>query len=382
MTRLCAITLLLGLTACGNLQWPPSSGPALSNPPNTASRGAIRQAPQKRTGGMVIVKRGDSLYSLSRRHKVSLRGLIVANNVRPPYKLRPGQRLVLPAPREHVVRAGDTLYDISRAYGVDVSSLARINRIVPPYRILPGQTLRLPDTIGPVFAAARPASRPPPPRTPRKSPPQASRKPAPQVASRPAVRKLPPQVASGPASRKPPPQAASRLAPDEAGPKPAVKPKGPAGQAVRVPPPPRKKGGGFTWPVRGKVLSSFGPKGGGLHNDGINIAAPKGAAVKAAENGVVAYAGNEIRGYGNLLLIRHSGGWITAYAHADKLLVQRGDKVSKGQVIARVGHTGNVVSPQLHFEIRKGKQAVNPIRHLAGAGGPNGRKFALGPGLD
>ena len=171
MTRLCTVTLLLGLTACGNLQWPPSSGPGLSNPPNAASRGAVRQAPQKRTGGMVIVRQGDSLYSLSRRHKVSLRGLIVANNVRPPYRLRPGQRLVLPAPRRHVVRAGDTLYDISRAYGVDVSSLARINRIVPPYRILPGQTLRLPDTISPVFAAARPAPRPSPPRTSRKPPP-------------------------------------------------------------------------------------------------------------------------------------------------------------------------------------------------------------------
>ncbi len=369
-----AIGVLLGLTACGSLQWPPSSGPALSNPPNTASRGAVREAPRKRTGGMVIVKRGDSLYSLSRRHKVSLRGLIVANNVRPPYRLRPGQRLVLPAPREHVVRAGDTLYDISRAYGVDVSSLARINRIVPPYRILPGQTLRLPDTISPVVAAARPASRPSPPRTSRKPPPQSSRKSPSQVASRPAIRKSPPQ-----ASRKPPPQAASPPVPREAGPKPAVKPKSPARKTVRVPPPPRKRGGGFAWPVRGKVLSSFGPKGGGLHNDGINIAAPKGAAVKAAENGVVAYAGNEIRGYGNLLLIRHSGGWITAYAHADKLLVQRGDKVNKGQVIARVGHTGNVVSPQLHFEIRKGKQAVNPIRHLAGA---SGRKLALGPGLD
>lgn len=375
MTRLCPIILLLGLTACGNLQWPPSSGPGLSNPPNAASRGTIRQVPRKRTGGMVIVKQGDTLYSLSRRHQVSLRGLIVSNNVRPPYNLKPGQRLVLPAPREHVVRAGDTLYDISRAYGVDVSSLARINRIVPPYRILPGQTLRLPDTTSPVFAAARPAPRPSPPRTSRKSPPQASPKSPPQVASRPASRPSPPQT-----SRKSPPEAAPRPAPREAGPKPGIKPRSPTRQIVRVPPPPRKKGGGFIWPVRGKVLSSFGSKGGGLHNDGINIAAPKGAAVKAAENGVVAYAGNEIRGYGNLLLIRHSGGWITAYAHADKLLVQRGDKVNKGQVIARVGHTGNVVSPQLHFEIRKGKQAVNPIQHLAGARRLNGREFALRSG--
>ena len=109
---------------------------------------------------------------------------------------------------------------------------------------------------------------------------------------------------------------------------------------------------------------------------------PRGPRSRPPGTASWAYAGNEIRGYGNLLLIRHSGGWITAYAHADKLLVQRGDKVNKGQVIARVGHTGNVVSPQLHFEIRKGKQAVNPIRHLAGASGLNGRELALGPGLD
>lgn len=321
--------ILLGvgllLSACGNLEWPPSSGQVYAPP--GASRPAATQSLTRRTGGMVLVKQGDTLYSLSLRHKVSIRGLIDANGVRPPYNLRPGQRLVLPAPQEHVVVRGDTLYGISRQYGVDVSTLARVNRVLPPYRIDVGQRLRLPDATGPS-----------------------------QVATRVAVQR----PATGPPT---------------AAPRPAAKPR------VRVPPPPAKQGGGFAWPLRGKVLSRFGPKQGGLHNDGINIAAPKGTPIRAAENGIVAYAGNELRGFGNLLLIRHSGGWITAYAHADALLVRRGDKINKGQVVARVGATGNVVSPQLHFEIRKGKQAVNPLRHLTAGLGRSGVDFAALDGL-
>jgi murein DD-endopeptidase MepM/ murein hydrolase activator NlpD len=121
----------------------------------------------------------------------------------------------------------------------------------------------------------------------------------------------------------------------------------------------------FAWPISGKVVANFGPAGGGLHNDGINIAAPTGSEVRAADNGVVAYAGNELRGFGNLLLIKHADGWTTAYAHNEKLLVQRGDTVTQGQVIATVGRTGNVDSPQLHFEVRKGTQAMNPTEFLA-----------------
>lgn len=102
-----------------------------------------------------------------------------------------------------------------------------------------------------------------------------------------------------------------------------------------------------------------------MHNDGINIAASRGAPIRAAENGVVVYAGNELRGFGNLLLLRHADGWMTAYAHADEILVARGDQVKRGEVIGRVGSTGNVASPQIHFEIRRGSRAVNPRDHLA-----------------
>jgi murein DD-endopeptidase MepM/ murein hydrolase activator NlpD len=117
--------------------------------------------------------------------------------------------------------------------------------------------------------------------------------------------------------------------------------------------------------VNGKIISSFGAKKGGLHNDGINIAAARGAPVRAAENGIVAYAGNELRGFGNLLLIKHADGWTSAYAHNDRLLVRRGDQVRRGQIIARVGSTGSVTSPQLHFELREGSEAIDPLRLLA-----------------
>ena len=120
----------------------------------------------------------------------------------------------------------------------------------------------------------------------------------------------------------------------------------------------------FIWPVTGTVVSNFGPKAGGLHNDGINIAAPAGTPVRAAEDGVVSYVGNEIKGYGNLVLLRHTDGWVTAYAHNARNLVARGQMVLRGDVIASVGASGGISQPQSHFELRQGTTAVNPVEHL------------------
>jgi murein DD-endopeptidase MepM/ murein hydrolase activator NlpD len=119
----------------------------------------------------------------------------------------------------------------------------------------------------------------------------------------------------------------------------------------------------FRWPARGRVISGFGGAGG---NEGINIAVPEGTPVKATEAGTVAYAGNEVKGYGNLVLIRHDNGYVSAYAHNGEITVKRGDKVKRGQVVAKSGQSGNVTSPQLHFEIRKGSTPVDPIPHLTG----------------
>ena len=140
-------------------------------------------------------------------------------------------------------------------------------------------------------------------------------------------------------------------------------------QMAAVPPEPVATG--MRWPVRGKIISNFGSKPNGLKNEGINIAVPEGTSIRAAESGVVAYSGNELKGYGNLVLIRHEGGWVTAYAHAKDLFVKRGDTVKRGDVIAKAGQTGSVSSPQLHFEVRKGATAIDPIKYLSSATASN-----------
>ncbi|MFM7344011.1 MAG: murein hydrolase activator EnvC family protein, partial [Tagaea sp.] len=211
----------------------------------------------------------------------------------------------------------------------------RANGIEPPYNIRVGQRLVIPGATTPatapnVAAAPRGAVE----QTPLPAPPTQVT-PAPQAAPTPA-----PQASPAP----PPAPANPPAAPSEANPAPQP--------------------GRFLWPVRGVVVSDFGPKPGGLQNDGVNIAAPRGTPFRAAEAGTVIYAGNELRGFGNLLLLRHEGGYVTAYAHADELSVQRGDQVRRGQTIGRVGQTGGVTTPQLHFEIRRGTRPVNPMDYL------------------
>ncbi|MTI15867.1 LysM peptidoglycan-binding domain-containing protein [Rhodobacteraceae bacterium RKSG542] len=120
----------------------------------------------------------------------------------------------------------------------------------------------------------------------------------------------------------------------------------------------------FRWPVRGRIISEFGPKPGGERNDGINLAVPEGTEVKAAEEGTIVYAGNELKGFGNLVLIRHDGGWVSAYAHNKTLHVRRGDVIRRGQTIATTGSTGSVSQPQLHFELRKDNRPVDPMAYL------------------
>jgi murein DD-endopeptidase MepM/ murein hydrolase activator NlpD len=143
----------------------------------------------------------------------------------------------------------------------------------------------------------------------------------------------------------------------------------PASAAVATPDKPTDSGGApsFRWPARGRMISGAGAMTNGQQNDGINLALPEGTPVHAAEDGVVAYAGSELKGYGNLVLVRHSNGFVTAYAHASEIMVKRGDQVRRGQVIAKSGQTGNVSSPQLHFEIRKGSTPVDPTQYLPGA---------------
>jgi len=133
----------------------------------------------------------------------------------------------------------------------------------------------------------------------------------------------------------------------------------------QLPSPDAMSGASFRWPVKGRIVSGFGTKPDGGHNDGVNISVPQGTSVKAAENGVVAYAGSELKGYGNLVLVRHANNWVSAYANNEEILVKRGDKVKRGQIIAKAGMTGSVSKPQVHFELRKGSRPVDPTKYMS-----------------
>lgn len=310
--RIVVLASLLALPACGissdyrnikpryevrNAPIPvPKPRPKPASIINRASGAPVVRTPSA-IAASYRVERGDTVYGVARRHGLDAQQIIRANGLRPPYLLRPGDRLQLPVPAYHTVQRGETGYGISRQYAVDLTSLMRLNGLKPPYRLEIGQRLKIPGHTSPPANKARPA---------------------------------------------------------------------PTGQRkAALPAPPPRQGSAFMWPLKGRVLSSYGPKAGGLHNDGINIRAKAGSAVRAAEAGVVVYAADGLKAYGNLILIRHSDGWVTAYAHNEELLVKRGEKVGRGQLIARSGDSGGVKEPQLHFEVRKGTTAVNPLKYLA-----------------
>jgi murein DD-endopeptidase MepM/ murein hydrolase activator NlpD len=319
---------------------------------------AATRAPNR--GTTIIVGTSDTLEVLARRYNVTPAAILAANGYKGPRALSPGQQLIIPhpstataaapatlapaskpaviaaAPSIHVVNPGDTLASIARHNHVSVAELARANNLDASAKLKLGTKLTVP---GAKLAAVAPAA------------------PAPAVIQPIAVTTAP---ATKIAAATVPAQSA-RLAqatptPEE----PAAEAPLKASEATGALPT-------FRWPVRGKVITTYGAKTNGKTNDGINLAVPEGTPVKAAEDGVVAYSGNELKGYGNLILVRHTNGYVTAYAHASELLVKRGDTIKRGQVIAKSGQSGEVGSPQLHFEIRKGSTPVDPLQFLNGA---------------
>lgn len=366
----------------------PASMPATM--PATSAPVAVRVAAP--ADSHITVRQNESLYAVAQRANVPVRSLIDANNLKPPYAVSGGQRLTVPSQQTYQVRPGDTLAAIARRHGLGTNELVRANALAPPYAVKAGQMLTLPSgapepvvagvTLNPASSLATPppsppasvvaaapsveraprgtvesAALPPPPVTPASAVPAAP-------AAAPVASLSPPPAATAVASMPPPVPVASPPSPVQ----PASLPV-PASPLSRADdddePAAHPSSRGFLWPVRGNVISDYGAKPGGTQNDGINIAAPRGASIRAAEAGSVVYAGNELKGFGNLLLVRHKDGWITAYAHADELLVKRGDDVVRGQTIAKVGATGGVGTPQLHFEIRRGSRPLNPRDYLA-----------------
>jgi murein DD-endopeptidase MepM/ murein hydrolase activator NlpD len=306
-------------------------------------------------GTSVTVAPGETVESISRRHGVPASAIMQANNL-PSGTIHPGQQLVIPRyspspvasasapatrvapakplgsapagnPGVHVVAPGETLSKISRLYGKPLGDIAKANNIQPSAKLNVGDRLVIPGVRA---SAIKSKARP--------------------------LMTQSPATPSEPAGE--PPQSASVFAPvpEQPSAKDAMKSAEGTGSLPK-----------FRWPANGRVITGFGPSANGQQNDGINIAVPENTPVKAAEDGVVAYAGSELKGYGNLVLVRHPNGYVTAYAHAKELLVKRGDQVKRGQVIARSGQTGNVNAPQLHFEIRKGAAPLDPIKFLTGA---------------
>lgn len=313
--------MCLGLGACGTQQ--PAPYHAYGTDKGAGSVGVHTVLP------------GDTLYTISKNYQLPMREIITLNRIEAPYVLNAGFRMKLPTPNEHEVRQGDTLSSIARMYELSVNRLANLNNLSSPFRISVGQKLRLPtSTMG--SSAVQPA-----------------------VAQNSAVLKPPVDEAPSQADAASPSSvqktaATTRATAPRVGKKPIPKSTTP-----------KMSGNGrFMRPVEGRVISTYGPKADGLHNDGINIRAARGTPVRVAENGVVVYSGDDLAGYGNLVLVRHDGGMMSAYAHLDKSLIKRGDVLKRGQALGTVGSTGQVDTPQLHFEIRRGTKPLNPVKYL------------------
>ncbi len=295
-----------------------------------------------------------------------------------------------PAGATHVVVGGETLTSIARSYNTTPAHLASVNGISTDATLRVGQTLVVPPGASGNLAQIRPAPTPAKPSVVAAPAPVAAAQSAPVAAAattptlqtaptlastlqpaKPAAKTT--AVAAAPATpaAAAPTSIAAATAPAAT---PATAGKAQASANVKTAAAeeaedaPRAPGSGpqFRAPVRGRVISGFGPKPGGARNDGVNFAVPEGTAVRAAEDGTVAYAGNELKGYGNLVLIKHADGYVTAYAHNSELMVKKGDTIRRGQIIAKAGQTGGVTTPQLHFEIRKGSQPVDPSQYVAG----------------
>jgi murein DD-endopeptidase MepM/ murein hydrolase activator NlpD len=354
-------------------QRPEYTGSVSAPPPRS-------QAPQQSWswdgGTAVVVAQGENIDTISRRHGVPVAAIMQANNMTHAAQLQPGQRLVIPrvhhqmgaapvvappktrvagpalAPSNvHVVAPGETIYSLARHYRLTPMAIAKANNVGLDHRVKVGDRVTIPGLSGSAPRIAAPAQPPAPARAAAPAPAPVAAKPAPApVAAKPATA---PKVAQAEAP------VSARVVTPAADPLPEPTQAGTTGSTNSAAPT-------FRWPVRGKVITGFGPKSSGGQNDGINVSVPEGTPIKAAEEGVVAYAGNELKGYGNLVLVRHSNGFVTAYAHASELSVKKGESVKRGQVIGKAGATGNVTSPQLHFEVRKGATPVDPTQYLSG----------------
>ncbi len=321
MKALAALAALALTAAAPVSQQPP---PAWEAKPVTADADEV-------TASTYVVKPGDTLSEVAGKTKVGIDALVRANDLKRPFTLHLKQKLKIPAGRYHLVRKGQAGIAIARAYGVDWSRIAALNHLEEPYTLRAGDRLLVPSSteVAKMTLEQRAAAF--------------------HIDIDDLVTGSEPALA--PKAKPVPPT------------KTAAKPVPPTVAVAQPSPAPSAAPGRFIWPVKGRILRAFGPQPNGARNDGINIATDRGTPIQAAAEGVVAYAGT-LPGFGQLVLIRHGGGWLTAYGHADALLVTRGQAVTRGQTIAKAGASGSADQPQVHFEIRDGRKPVNPVELL------------------
>ena len=289
------------------------------------------------------VRKGDTLEKVARKLDSEIDDLARINRLKKPYRLQPGQTIRGPggSTKGYAVVRGDTLAEIAQRFSVSVDKLRAANGLRRGASVAPGRKLRLPSGYrdrGPVHDAPRETTLEPAalPRTP----PPADRPPTASgslpVAPQPYI---PPPRPQRPPSSTFTPQGSVNGAPVAS----------PALSDAQV----MQLGRGlFDWPVRGEMISGFGGRGSGPRNDGVNIRARLGDPVRAAASGEIVYAGDQVPGFGNLVLVKHSDGWVTAYGHLSRVGVKMQQKVTQGQQIGEAGQSGGVSEPQLHFEIR------------------------------
>ncbi|WP_448664271.1 peptidoglycan DD-metalloendopeptidase family protein [Sphingomonas sp. CJ20] len=280
-----------------------------------------RQVP----AGSYTVQPGDSLRSITVKTGAGSEAIARANNLPKPFTIRPGQKLVIPAGRYHLVRTGETGIAIARAYGVSWSRVVATNALEEPYVLRTGQRLLIPDT-GPETREQRAARF--------------------HIDIDDILTGGEPALATTAAPARPTASSARVL---------------PATAAVSAP---VRLTGQFAWPVRGAIVKRFGPGASGERNDGVKIGVPLDTPILASADGVVAYVGSDVPALGGLVILKHGNGWTTVYGHASQLLVQRGQAVKKGQMIALSGNSGFADRPELHFELRQGRTPVDPVPRL------------------
>ena len=285
----------------------------------------------------VTVDAGYTLLRIAIDNDMTLREIATLNNIKPPYNVYVGQKIKIPENKNtkqqkkktdyYIVKRGDNLYSIAKENNTTVRKLIDDNDLKRPYNIFPNQKLY----VGEKSIAKK------------------------ETIKKQEIKKN--VVVKETNSEEKTVNETKTLAQEDTKKQEDAKKQEETKKQ-------EKQTAIFAWPVKGEVIKNFGKQKDGKFYDAINIKADQGTAISSVADGEVAYAGNELKGYGNIIIIKHDNGWLSIYGYCDKINVKVKDKVSKGQTIATVGKTGNVNEPQLYFTMRKGRVAMDPLKYL------------------